>query len=203
MAILALQEGRDLEAAELLRRAVEARPNDASLWGALGIGAVQAQRPEEAAYALRAGLALRPGDPGMRGNLAAVLIDLTSGDEARIEMERLLESGVESSQLRYNVGHVYRDQARIDDAMAQCRKAVELAPDDAIAFTNYLLTLNYSENCDAETLFAEHRRFGARFARPYVEPEFDRTWPRRLRIGYVSPDFRQHVVANFAAPLLA
>src|ERR1700758_5073224 len=33
--------------------------------------------------------------------------------------------------------------------------------------------------------------------------ELDRSAGRRLRVGYVSPDFRQHAVALFALPMLA
>ena len=59
----------------------------------------------------------------------------------------------------------------------------------------------------AEEIFAEYRRWDRQHALPLLPAhpsfELDRSPERRLRIGYVSPDFRQHAVALFAEPLLA
>ncbi|HZQ72367.1 MAG TPA: tetratricopeptide repeat protein [Burkholderiales bacterium] len=203
LGILATLDGRETEAAEFFRSAIEARPGDAAFWVALG-GVCHSQlRYDEAAEAFREGVRLQPEHDVIRMNYAAALIDLGRGDEAREEMERVLASGYESGQLRYNLGHVYRDQARIEEAVACMRRAMELEPEDPKYFTNLLFTLNYSDRCDAAALFAEHARYGARFAKPYSDPPLDRAWPRRLRIGYVSPDFRRHVVACFVEPILA
>ena len=203
LGVIATMDGREMEATDLFRRAIEARPNDPAFWFALGIALHHLRHIAEAVDAFRSGLELQPQNTAIRNNLAAALIELGRDDEAREEMERVLASRFESGQLQYNLGNVYRHQAKIEQAIAACRRAAELAPNDSHAFTNLLLTLNYSEKHDARALFAEHQRFGARFARPYVEPQPDTTWPRRLRIGYISPDFRAHVVSCFIEPILA
>ncbi len=200
---MALADGRDMEAVELFRQAIEVRSNDAAFWFGLGAACFHQRRLDEAAEAFRSGLALQPENTAMRINLFATLIEAGRGDEAREEMERMIASGAAYAQLFWNLGSVYREQARVEEAIGMYRRAIELAPDNLQAFTNLLLTLNYSEHCDAATLLAEHRRFGARFARPFVAPQPDRTWPRRLRVGYISPDFRAHVVGYFIEPILA
>lgn len=200
---IAMTRGREAEAADLYRKAIDGRPADAALWFGLGIACHFLRRMTESAQAYRAGLALQPENAVMRNNLSATLIELGRGDEAREEMERLKRAGFEAPQLTGNLGSVYREQGRIEEAIEAYQRTVQLAPKDVDAFTNLLLTLNYSERHDAAEIYAEHRRFGARFARPYVVPEPDRAWPRRLRVGYVSPDFRSHVVAFFIEPILA
>jgi len=58
----------------------------------------------------------------------------------------------------------------------------------------------------ASDIFAEARRWNARHARPLTARALphrnDRSPERRLRIGYVSPDFKSHVLSLFTIPLL-
>jgi predicted O-linked N-acetylglucosamine transferase (SPINDLY family)/predicted SAM-dependent methyltransferase len=203
LGMLASADGRDMEAAEWLRQALEARPEDPAFWFALGVTYHHLRRLAESVQAYREGLRLQPENDTMRANLAATLIELGRGEEALAESERLLAQGYESAQLWHNLINGYREQGRIEEAIAAGRRALELSPDSAPTHTNYLLTLNYSDRWDAAAIYAEHRRYGARFARPWVEPRPDPRWPRRLRVGYVSPDFRSHVVACFIEPILA
>lgn len=203
LAVLAVTTGRSLEAADMAQRAIEARPGDPAAWFMLAVAYHHQNLLGQAVEAWRTAGRLDPEDALVRTNLGAALIESGQFDEGRVELERVLESGYESPSVKYNLCVVYRDQGRIDEAIAACRRAIELKGDDKMTYTNLLLTLNYSEKVDAAMLLEEHLKFGARFAKPYTEPPVDPAWPRRLRIGYVSPDFRSHVVACFTGPLLA
>jgi predicted O-linked N-acetylglucosamine transferase (SPINDLY family) len=70
-----------------------------------------------------------------------------------------------------------------------------------------LFTLNYHPGLDPATVYEEHLRWSRVHADPlrsFIQPHGnDRTPDRRLRIGYVSPDFREHPVGHFLLPLLA
>jgi predicted O-linked N-acetylglucosamine transferase (SPINDLY family) len=67
--------------------------------------------------------------------------------------------------------------------------------------------LNYDPDCTPEQALAEHRHWAERVASPRypAAPRHanDRDPERRLRIGYVSPDFRRHPVSSIFAPILA
>ena len=84
-------------------------------------------------------------------------------------------------------------------------KALHLQPDYALAHSNLLLALNYDPQVDPAAVFAEHCRWGqmhGQAARLPLSPGKDRNPERRLRIGYVSPDLRQHAVMRYFEPVL-
>jgi predicted O-linked N-acetylglucosamine transferase (SPINDLY family) len=203
LSVIALATDRTLEAADLSQKAIEVRPNDSALWFTLAVAYHGLRMIQEAVDAWRKAVEIDPEYALARNNFGALLVDNGDYDEGRKELERLLASGYETAQVHYNLCVVYRAQGQIDEAIAASRRAIELKPDDKSAYTNLLLTLNYSDKLNAAMIFDDHRRFGARFAKPYTDPPIDRTWPRRLRVGYVSPDFRNHVVMCFVEPILA
>jgi predicted O-linked N-acetylglucosamine transferase (SPINDLY family) len=98
-------------------------------------------------------------------------------------------------------------QGRHQDAIDACRQALAERPDYATAHSNLLFALNYAAAPSPDEVFAEYRAWDQQHAAPLAPatPEFalDRTPSRRLRVGYVSADFRAHAVALFAEPLLA
>ncbi|MHB8624342.1 MAG: O-linked N-acetylglucosamine transferase family protein [Sulfuricaulis sp.] len=68
------------------------------------------------------------------------------------------------------------------------------------------MALNYIPRYDAATVYREHLNFARRFETPLIvtirPPINDRSYDKRLRVGYVSSDFRQHAVANYVEPVL-
>ena len=199
---LAAADRRTEEAVALLTRATELAPRVAVYRLALGDVYLSAERYAEAAEAYLAGIRLQPQATAMRNNYLAALIHLDRRDEARGELERLRELLPDLPEIHFNLGGIYREYARTADAIACYRRVLELTPDNAAAFDNLLLELNYGPDEDPAALSEEHRRFGERFARRYSMPAADLAWPRRLRIGYLSPDLRNHVVARFLEPIL-
>ena len=85
------------------------------------------------------------------------------------------------------------------------RKAVERAPGNAAIHSSLLFYLHHLPNLDPQTLFDEHKRWGqihAPISRARVSHDNVPDPDRRLRVGYVSPDFCAHSVAYFFESLL-
>ena len=200
---LAVRDRREEEAIALFQRAVEIRPQEALYLMALAGVLFDTRRFAESINVHRAFLALVPDCTGMRNNYAAALIEQNRREEARLELEQLRALLPDVAMVHFNLAGIYREYGRIDEAIAGYRRCLELTPGHAPAHSNLLFQLNYSPTQDAAAIFADHQRFGEEFARRYQAPVPDPAWPRRLRIGYLSPDFRNHVVMRFFEPILA
>jgi predicted O-linked N-acetylglucosamine transferase (SPINDLY family) len=80
-------------------------------------------------------------------------------------------------------------------------------PNYPTGFSNLLFTMNYLDDLGQAELYAETRRYAERFQQPDRAPAFtarsgSRTPGQRLRVGFVSADFRDHPVAQFFEPLV-
>jgi predicted O-linked N-acetylglucosamine transferase (SPINDLY family) len=86
-------------------------------------------------------------------------------------------------------------------------RAAELSPCDCVAASNRLFCLQFLPDYDAQRLLAEHRAWDDKYAKPLrnsISPHAnDRSPDRRLKIGYVSPNFWSHCQSLFTEPLLA
>ena len=91
----------------------------------------------------------------------------------------------------------------IEEAVAAYGRALKLAPRNSAIFSAVLFHLHYRAAVDAPQLFDLHRRFGALAAAPSREvfPQAPAA-ARRLRIGYLSPNFSRHSVGYFIEPVI-
>src|SRR5262249_13673973 len=93
------------------------------------------------------------------------------------------------------------------EALDCFQKAMSIEPTSQTNHSNFLYTLQFCPGITAAELYEHHRRWNEQFAVPLgrnIAPHAnDRDTYRRLRIGYVSPDFRSHCQAFFTVPLLS
>ena len=150
----------------------------------------------------RTGLALKPDDARMRNDLGFELLELGRLDEALVEIEQASKLAPDRAEPHYNLGSAYRQCGLTDRAIAELSLAHQLAPEHDDIHSNLLFNLNYSVRHTPAEIFAAHRGYGDRHAQAVAGAQPDPTWPRRMRIGYVSPDFRSHVVASFMLPVI-
>ena len=92
-----------------------------------------------------------------------------------------------------------------DEACVAYRQAIAITPDNKGAISGLLCTLNYMPSLSQKEIYNEHVHYRSVFEQGGYQQNTDyREKPvhQRLRIGYVSPDFRSHSVANFLEPLI-
>ena len=128
-------------------------------------------------------------------------------DQAIAHYERALSLKPDYALAHHNLGSALVLQGQMDQAIAHHERALSLRPDYVATHNSLLFTLNYASDREPLAVYAAHRDFARRWEAPLATliPAHtnDRSPERRLRIGYVSSDFRQHSVGYFIEPVLA
>jgi len=203
---LAHQVGRNDVAVDLMRRTIALRPDHAAAHYELANALRDQRRLDEAVAAYRRAIALRPDFPGAYNNLGCTLNEAGQLDEAAAVLHQTIALSPNSAVAPVNLGNVLKDQGALDEAIAAYRQAIAFAPDDAEAHSNLVYTMHFHPALDARAIANELCAWNLRHARPleqFIVPNSnDRSADRRLRVGYVSPDFRNHAEAFFVMPLL-
>ncbi|MEI7863418.1 MAG: tetratricopeptide repeat protein, partial [Planctomycetota bacterium] len=197
----------DLGGAEaLLFQVLEQRPNDLeALYGLAEIG-YHTGRADLVIAMMRRCIELDPNDGGSYHNLGNALRTKGDHDEAIVALKSAIRLMPNPADAHNTMGLTLKDLGRMKQAVAAFRRAISFDPTMLIAHSNLLLFSNYQPDIGPEELFAEHRQWAKERETPLrggiVAHANDRDPERTLRIGYVSPDLRQHSVAYFLLPLL-
>jgi predicted O-linked N-acetylglucosamine transferase (SPINDLY family) len=196
------RRGQLAQAVDCLRAGTQSWPQSAEMWFELGAALKLLERFPEAIAALRQAVRIKPDSPAVHnvlGNALHLQGDLGS---ARQCYQRAVELDPSFAEGWNNLGSALWSQGNIHEALTHYRHAVSLNPSWSGAHSNLLLSMNYVST-DGNELLRAHREWAnthGNVSGPALtsnpEPE------RKLRIGYLSPDFRGHSVAYFVLPLL-
>lgn len=93
---------------------------------------------------------------------------------------------------------------RMEEVNQCLRRSLEIVPDPTI-HSSLIFNLNYLSSTTPETLLDEARRWNTLYAAPLaatIQRHGNRRDPqRRLKLGYVSPDFHGHPITRFVLPV--
>ncbi len=199
--------GRFDEAIVALRHAIALRPNFASAHYNLGNSLAANGQLDEAIAAFRRAIALKPDHADAHYNLGIALRDNGQLDEAIAAYQQAIALNPNFPKACNNLGNALKDAGRLDEANSAYRQAVSLDPGNATRDGNLVYSLHFHPNYDARAIAQELRRWNQLHAEPLQKfnqtHSNDRNPDRRLRIGYVGADFRDHCQSLFMIPLLS
>jgi predicted O-linked N-acetylglucosamine transferase (SPINDLY family) len=210
--LLCHRQGKLDEADRLIRAAIAVNASSPPYHANLGAVLLAQGRPADAVESFRRAIALNPGDAMAQYNLGVALRQLNRLDEAIDAYQQAVNLKPDDARALNNLASSLRAQGRVAEAVACFKKCLEVSP-TAESHSNLLYAMWFDPGSSPADIFAEHARWAQRWAAP-LAPEIrttravgfasaiDRNPDRRLRIGYVSPDFRQHVIALFMQPIL-
>ena len=137
------------------------------------------------------------------GNISAKLDDL---DKAMENYLAALKRNPNYVEALYNLGNLFRDLGKIKEAEIFFRRALEINPAYFACYSGLLFMMLYNPQYDMQKIFTEHVNFAKHCTTeiPFKIGQYknEKSPSRRLRIGYVSPDFRRHSVSYFIEPIL-
>ena len=136
-------------------------------------------------------------------NLAMYHAGEDDAEAAEIYFRKVMELAPHKPGLHTNLGNALRLSGRIEEAIAFFREGARLFPQKTREASNYLYAMHFDPAYGSEQIHAEHAAWGRALesAIPAASGHAnDRSPDRRLRIGYVSPYFRGHVVGYSLLP---
>ncbi len=111
-----------------------------------------------------------------------------------------------SASLLSNYGNALRHTGNLQLSIELAKRATHLAPEAAHILSNYLFSIQYSSLFTREYKFAAHLEYSKKFEEPLVNRwgnyKNSLASARKIRIGYVSGDFRTHSLVFFIEPIL-
>lgn len=186
--------------------ALQTRPADAGLW--LRLGMTQRHKgdfPGAIASFTRC-IAVEPGNVRAWTYIGFCFLDLFKLKEALETFNFALQLSPDEGEALFGCAVVHECMGGHEAALPLLEQAIAACPDQP-QFLAYRASLIATHGRDPALTLAGFRRWAERFADPLTAKarpfNLERSPGRRLRIGYVSADLRDHAVAYFVEPVFA
>lgn len=174
----------------------------------LGLLLLASGRNQEAESYLRHALRLDPESAQVRYQLALSLLEQKRYSQPVVLLKEAIAREPDRAAAHDSLSFAYLNLGQVDKAVGEGQAAVKLAPEDPGVLGNLLFTLNYT-NADPAVVPGLARTYGAMVSAIAAGSRMT-SWdtatgaaPEKLRIGFVSGDFKNHPVTFFLLALLA
>ena len=188
------------------KRALEIDSGNALLHSNMGIALNAQGFLDDAVVSHKRALEIDPGIASIHNNLGYALEAQDRLEEAVANYHKALAIKPDYAVAYSNLGNALTGLGQLEEALANYHKALAIKSDCIDAGKSILVTLLYVPGITPKELFAEHVRFAENQVPGITRLEENLTNDpdpeRRLRIGYLSSDFREHPVGLNVFPLI-
>jgi protein O-GlcNAc transferase len=195
------------EAIGALERALALSPASAEVMRNLALAYSGVGRLEDAERLAQRAVSMTPVTVEGYLALASVSVRLQKYDDALELLNNAAALDGASDLAQYDIGGIMNRLGRVSEAIAAFRRAAALAPADwaHVPRSAVAQAAGFDPEYDDERIAAEAKEWARIHALPLKAKRLphphDRSPERRLRVGYVSPDFRAHCQTWFTLPL--
>ena len=199
-------QGKLEESAAEFKTAARLQPTDPAAHHNLSSVLLELGKFTEAERESRRAIELNPSFAAAWLNLALALSRLHRFDEAIQAAGRVIQLEPANADAHVCLGNALCNQGQVTAGVAALRQATELRPTDARIGSIYVYRLPFDPTADAAFILHEAKEWDARHARKLMptssayDVSTDRN--RKLRIGYVAPTLRTHVIGLYLEPVL-
>jgi protein O-GlcNAc transferase len=208
LGVVLQQLGQHQAAVDQITAAIAIDPSQAEFYYNLGNSLLHLRHFDRAIEAFGSAVRLAPTLFEAIRNLGSAQMLADRADEAAQSFAAAAKLQPDAADVHNNLGMAQRSLGQLDEALESFRRARALQPNYRAAQDNYLYTLLFHPGYDAAAIYREHRDWAAAHADPLARARANvqfgnvRTSDRRLRIGYISPNFREHPVGRALLPLI-
>jgi len=197
--------GRLTESEACYKKAIEIKPDYALSYYNLGLTLTELGRKSEAEKAYRSAIQFAPKYFKAYNNLGRILREKYFLKDAEDCYRTAINLNPDYIESYCNLGENLIQQGRSQESEANYRQALALNSQHLRIYSSWFVSLNYNNHSLNEYYHSEEKKFGQlareqatiKFSQWHCEPH-----PERLRIGFVSGDFRTHVVSYFLENML-
>ena len=192
--------GKKEEALKIFSLLVKEGAEDADIFCHLGIILEQKGHFGQAIENYNKALKINPNLVPALANLGNQLKSSGHLSKAAEKLKKAAELDPKNSLICSNYANVLVSMGEHKKAYKEYEKSLQLSNQNTNAHSNFLLSLNYTELHTADEIFKYHQGFSQAIGE--IEEQLDPYDHKKIRVAYLSGDFKRHSVAYFIEGIL-